>query len=148
MSFRNNLNKIMNLTYSLASEWSIGVERMNDPFFGRAILLHVIKGKPESSSVQHQKMCYWGRKFEQLCTSVPSVEEGMHSEYCTLILSQMGHFRVLLGAEIDAYLPIPSTGSPFSSTPRPRDFVELKTNVTLQTDRQKWNFHQHKLRLV
>ena len=128
----------MNLPYNLRSEWKIGVERLNHPFFGRSLCLHVIKEEESPSNERHQRMCYWGRKFEQVCTVNHSVEEEADSEFCTVVLSQLNSFRLLVGAEIDCHEA--------DSEPSPRHFVELKTNSILNNDRQKWNFYQNKLR--
>lgn len=129
----------MNLPYNLHSEWKIGIERLNDPFFGRSLCLHVMKDEPTASNERHQRMCYWGRKFEQVFTIDRTVQEEAGSEFCCVLVSQLNSFRLLVGAEIDCH-------ESDSAQPSPRDFVELKTNAVLNHERQKWSFYQNKLR--
>ena len=143
------MNKILNTPYNRNSPWKIGAQRLSHPFFGHCICLHVIH-KEESQTVQQQQWSYWGRKFEQLCTHITSVKEGLDNEYCTITLSKLGNFRLLIAAEIDCYRT-DSEAFPASIQQAkflPKDFVELKTNRVLDDNKRAASFYRYKLRLV
>lgn len=87
-------------------------------------------------------MSHWGRQFEVFCTSTPSVTEGIKKEYCTIVLSQLDRFRLVVGAEIDCH------NTPDNTQLHPNHFIELKTNRILDSQKIENSFNQHKLRYI
>jgi RAT1-interacting protein len=78
----------------------MGVERVEG-----TILLHVrdtdAKRQQESQrSHLQRRMCYWGYKFEQLCTD-PSASVDANQEYCSVVKTKLNSHRILMAAEID-----------------------------------------------
>ena len=153
ITFRNNLNKILNTPYNLRDSWKIGAQLLLHPQFGRCISLHIIHEK-EDMNEQQRRMCYWGRRFETISTQSACPEPD--KEFCTVALAQLNQFLIVLGAEIDCVLPEFAPSNPLkrtldssihNTTPtfNARHFVELKTNRVLTSETAR-SFYQHKLR--
>mmetsp|Transcript_33081 Transcript_33081/g.53647 ORF Transcript_33081/g.53647 Transcript_33081/m.53647 type:complete len:219 (-) Transcript_33081:79-735(-) len=91
VSFRNNFNKIMKTPYQRRRDdaWRIHLHRLH------GIVFMNICDIREDTNVDPNN---WGPRFEKLCTS--NVPLGF-LEYCTVVRSELGPHRLLLGAEID-----------------------------------------------
>ncbi len=69
VTFRNNLNKLLATPYSRADEWEMGVVPQPDG----TVQLHVRdtarkRAEEAARDERARRMCYWGYRFEQLCT--------------------------------------------------------------------------------
>jgi hypothetical protein len=156
LSYRNNLNKILDTPYSpWNTEWEIGVQKFVTARFGSIITLHVIQ-PPEVQTPREHLMAYWGRQYERLCT-LPS-DDPANGEFITLSLAQLNSHRLLLAAEIDCQIP-PNPQSNkrtksehFSAVqfcPEPNlssRYLELKTAKLPESDKEKSGFGYWKLR--
>ena len=69
VTYRNNLNKLFLTPYVRKDDWEMGVSRRADG----TVHLHVRqtarqRAEERDRDERQQHMCYWGYRFEQLCT--------------------------------------------------------------------------------
>ncbi|BGP33246.1 decapping endonuclease targeting mRNA [Rhodotorula toruloides] len=94
---------------------------------------------------------YYGYSFESFCTtSSPTPSSSCATEefsvpntniqWCSVVKTSLGEFRTIVGGEVDCVQP----GADKDSIAT-RDFVELKTNLVIQSQRDEVNFERHKL---
>ncbi|GAA5867011.1 hypothetical protein JCM3774_003755 [Rhodotorula dairenensis] len=62
-------------------------------------------------------------------------------QWCSVVKTSLGPFRTLVGGEVDCVRP----GTDKHHLVATRDFVELKTNLVIQSQRDEVNFERHKL---
>jgi len=128
VTFRNNLNKIMNTVYNPSNEWTIGVHR---PFDGSpTIFLGIQPGSRRSSNYRALRGAFCGRKFEQLMLAEPS---SSFSEYCAVVKASLGNHRIIMSGEID--------GKDVNTD----EWVELKTTQEPANERSNDFFKRCKL---
>ncbi|GAA5827356.1 hypothetical protein JCM11251_003779 [Rhodosporidiobolus azoricus] len=105
---------------------------------------------------------YYGYSFESYCTQhassssshpsapVPPPPAGPDSfeppntnvQWCSVVKTNLGGFRAIVGGEVDCVRPgAGKEGRPIGT----RDFVELKTNLVIQSQRDEVNFERQKL---
>eukprot|EP00966_Prymnesium_polylepis_P106794 2472195-Prymnesium_polylepis.1 len=69
VTFRNNLNKLFGTPYSLGEDWEMGVEPQPDGVIQLQVRDTERKKREEANRDERGKrMCYWGYRFEQVCT--------------------------------------------------------------------------------
>nr|CAH0098465.1 unnamed protein product [Daphnia galeata] len=93
-----------------------------------------------------QEMTMWGFKFEQyLCSATPeSIPDprqhlNTNAEFCCVLKTKLAGHSLLYGAEVDALRK--ECQPPFSNL---ENFVELKTNRHIETERQNESFLKFK----
>merc|ERR1719233_2486862 len=129
LTFRNNLNKIMQTSYDRRQPWKIRVIRDDT----NLIKLEVVGMEMDYAEIK--KFVYWGRRFEDYCFVKPT-----RKEYIALQLTVLGDHVLIIGSEIDGYDPEIKTTSdePWAS------WVEVKTkrdpgvNYKVMTSFKKW----------
>ncbi|BGP25699.1 decapping endonuclease targeting mRNA [Rhodotorula toruloides] len=94
---------------------------------------------------------YYGYSFESWCTtplpwpSSPSVVErfavpNTNVQWCSVVKTSLGEFRTIVGGEVDCV-----RAGADKERIETSDFVELKTNLLIQSQRDEVNFERHKL---
>ncbi|GAA5889479.1 hypothetical protein JCM6882_007046 [Rhodosporidiobolus microsporus] len=98
---------------------------------------------------------YYGYSFESFCTQPhPSPTTASHThpgadvfdppntnvQWCSVVKTNLGGFRTIVGGEVDCVRPGADAGR--IST---RDFIELKTNMMIQSQRDEVDFERQKL---
>eukprot|EP00743_Colponemidia_sp_Colp-15_P008091 GILK01008767.1.p1 GENE.GILK01008767.1~~GILK01008767.1.p1 ORF type:complete len:384 (-),score=49.13 GILK01008767.1:153-1247(-) len=122
LSFRNNFNKLMGTLTDPGRGWKMAVFRRQE-----LIVLDVRETAEKIREEQQRdarmaKMCYWGYKFEQICTEPDSTAAiNSNVEYCTIVKTCIGSHRIVLAAEIDCVMP-------------DGKYVELKTSKVIRSD--------------
>lgn len=84
---------------------------------------------------------YYGYSFESYCTS-PSSEStfavpNTNVQWCSVVKTSLGEFRTIVGGEVDCVRPGAEKDRIVTS-----DFVELKTNLVIQSQRDEVNFER------
>jgi len=148
ISFRNNFNKIMETPYS-RDNWAIRVVKEKG-----TIYFHIIQ-KPDRDDAQSKMFSYYGYKFEEGCTEIGTPEGGVdpNVQFCSLVELQIGEANnILLGAEIDCYLPTGQKRKLQEENPtRSQDsadqskYIEIKTSRIIDSDRTNHSFLRYKL---
>mmetsp|Transcript_4399 Transcript_4399/g.10357 ORF Transcript_4399/g.10357 Transcript_4399/m.10357 type:complete len:373 (-) Transcript_4399:14-1132(-) len=166
VTFRNNLNKIMETPYNDKNEWRIGLERE-----AGTIYMHVVQLEDSfSSSADQKKFQYWGYKFEELCCKPPdnsddaakaSGEDGAvnaNVEFCSVFRMSFGHSRLIVAAEMDCAEPAPhqerAAGEDEEGLGKRKRreaeeaadrFVEIKTSREMTAPHHRRTFERFKL---
>ncbi|GAA5908067.1 hypothetical protein JCM8208_003677 [Rhodotorula glutinis] len=89
---------------------------------------------------------YYGYSFESYCTTAPSdppadfAVPNTNVQWCSVVKTNLGGFRTIVGGEVDCVRP-GADASRISTA----DFVELKTNIAIQSQRDEVNFERQKL---
>ncbi|GAA5843549.1 hypothetical protein JCM5353_005452 [Sporobolomyces roseus] len=96
---------------------------------------------------------YYGYSFESYCTTPPSTstyssdqpEEDFsipntNVQWCSVVKTNLGGFRTIVGGEVDCLRPEANL-----SRIGTKDFIELKTNIVIQSERDEVNFERQKL---
>ncbi|GAA5822437.1 hypothetical protein JCM3770_000270 [Rhodotorula araucariae] len=88
---------------------------------------------------------YYGYSFESYCTaSSPSPADfpipNTNIQWCSVVKTNLGGFRTIVGGEVDC---VRAGADPRRITTG--DFVELKTNIAIQSHRDEVNFERQKL---
>ncbi|CAI0374267.1 unnamed protein product [Linum tenue] len=137
VTFRNNLNKIMQTAYIRHEPWEMGVHKRNGVVY---LDVHKLPERPQSEF--ERKRCYWGYCFETLATEDPGRADGepihhvdANVEYCAMFKTKLGAHRILMGAEMDCC---------DSTDDGRRFYVELKTNRELEYHTEE-KFEREKL---
>jgi hypothetical protein len=95
---------------------------------------------------------YYGYAFEAYCTTsscppsngnAPEEKEDFsipntNVQWCSVVKTSLGSFRTLVGGEVDCVRP----GADPRHLVATRDFVELKTNLIIQSQRDEVNFER------
>lgn len=98
---------------------------------------------------------YYGYAFEAYCTTTssnptpaPANKDHLHDDefsvpntnvqWCSVVKTSLGAFRTLVGGEVDCVRP----GADPRHLVATRDFVELKTNLVIQSQRDEVNFER------
>ncbi|GAA5922870.1 hypothetical protein JCM3775_006164 [Rhodotorula graminis] len=89
---------------------------------------------------------YYGYSFESYCTT-PSTDPpaafavpNTNVQWCSVVKTNLGGFRTIVGGEVDC-VRLGADPSRISTA----DFVELKTNIAIQSQRDEVNFERQKL---
>uniref|UniRef100_A0A2P2M311 Decapping nuclease n=1 Tax=Rhizophora mucronata TaxID=61149 RepID=A0A2P2M311_RHIMU len=121
VTFRNNLNKILQTAYIRHEPWEMGVHKRNGVVY---LDVHKLPERPQSEL--ERRRCYWGYCFESVATEDPTRSDGQgihhvdaNVEFCAVIKTKLGAHRILMGAEMDCC---------DSRDDGMRFYVELKTN--------------------
>ncbi|GAA5896020.1 uncharacterized protein JCM6883_001689 [Sporobolomyces salmoneus] len=92
---------------------------------------------------------YYGYSFESYSTTspvAPSSDDDDFSvpntnvQWCSVVKTNLAGFRIILGGEVDCLRP----EADLSKIDR-KDFMELKTNIVIQSQRDEVNFERQKL---
>jgi len=151
VSFRNNLNKILATPY-LRNEYHIHATKTEEGW----IRLDVVK-TPDPLDDRSRRFMYMGRRFEEICTKHPpdtqqnddeagsSMEK--HREHCVVVRAKIGDHEMLLGAEIDCIGPRrrEEEGEEATRDDGENVWIELKTSVYQESERQRISFQKYKL---
>jgi RAT1-interacting protein len=111
------------------------------------------KAKSEQS---YKLQSYYGYAFESYCTvdppqpSAPAAPQpprgdgfappNTNVQWCSIVKSNIGGVRIILGGEVDCVKPSASRGKVSTS-----DFIELKTNIAIGSQREEEMFERNKL---
>ncbi|KAH9298573.1 hypothetical protein KI387_030255, partial [Taxus chinensis] len=138
VTFRNNLNKILETAYNRHDPWEMGVHRRNGTVY---LDVHRLPERPQTEI--DRRRTYWGYSFEQLATKGLNESESEVShivdanvEYCAVIRTKLGAHRIIMGAEMDCYDNSSRDGKKY--------YIELKTSRELET-RTLERFEKQKL---
>ncbi|GAA5952093.1 hypothetical protein JCM21900_006248 [Sporobolomyces salmonicolor] len=100
-----------------------------------------------ASESSYALQSYYGYSFESYCTSPPPPfipEEfsipNTNVQWCSIVKTNLGGFRTIVGGEVDCVREGADLGKIGT-----RDFVELKTNLVIQSQRDEVNFERQKL---
>ncbi|GAA5920289.1 hypothetical protein JCM1841_003025 [Sporobolomyces salmonicolor] len=100
-----------------------------------------------ASESSYALQSYYGYSFESYCTSPPppSIPEefsipNTNVQWCSIVKTNLGGFRTIVGGEVDCVREGADLGKIGT-----RDFVELKTNLVIQSQRDEVNFERQKL---
>ncbi|KAM0748120.1 RAI1-domain-containing protein [Meredithblackwellia eburnea MCA 4105] len=101
-----------------------------------------------ASESSYKLQSYYGYAFEAFSTVPPPpeplpttfVSPNTNVQWCSVVKTNLGGFRTILGGEVDCVLP---TANMRRITTE--DFVELKTNMTINSPRDEVNFERLKL---
>ncbi|GAA5894738.1 hypothetical protein JCM5296_002269 [Sporobolomyces johnsonii] len=100
-----------------------------------------------ASESSYALQSYYGYSFESYCTSPPppSLPEefsipNTNVQWCSVVKTNLGGFRTIVGGEVDCVREAADLGRIGT-----RDFVELKTNLVIQSQRDEVNFERQKL---
>lgn len=76
--------------------------------------------------------------FESFCTSPSGKWQDVNTnvQWCSLVKTSLGSTRMILAGEVDCVRP--QAGQP----PRVDDFIELKTNMIISSQRDEVNFEK------
>eukprot|EP00287_Rhodomonas_sp_CCMP768_P003772 CAMPEP_0196745950 /NCGR_PEP_ID=MMETSP1091-20130531/63783_1 /TAXON_ID=302021 /ORGANISM="Rhodomonas sp., Strain CCMP768" /LENGTH=281 /DNA_ID=CAMNT_0042092817 /DNA_START=165 /DNA_END=1010 /DNA_ORIENTATION=+ len=120
VTFRNNLNKIMETPYNNKNAWKIRLERDNGTIF-----MHVVQLEESFSGRDQKKFQYWGYKFEEVCCRAPSSADASSTasaqvqpdetvnanvEFCSVFRMSFGSSRCIVAAEMDCAEPTQGCG--------------------------------------
>jgi len=157
VTFRNNLNKIMAAPYFHSrpeyDAFAIDIVKMDGILYleivdRETLLDNAKKDSNEDESKKDAMPEWWGRRFEQICTTVPKQSDSDKSEseekqndsdgydareFIILVQSQLNSHRILMAAEIDCIN-------------EQNEYVEIKTNkyILPKVNRyQRRSFGQH-----
>ncbi|GAA5948851.1 hypothetical protein JCM3765_003926 [Sporobolomyces pararoseus] len=92
---------------------------------------------------------YYGYSFESYSTTSPSASASTNDEFsipnpnvqwCSVVKTNLAGFRMIIGGEVDCVQP--ETDLDKIET---KDFIELKTNILIQSQRDEANFERQKL---
>ncbi|GAA5991864.1 hypothetical protein JCM5350_002731 [Sporobolomyces pararoseus] len=104
------------------------------------------KAQKESS---YALQSYYGYSFESYSTTSASVPASTHDDFsipntnvqwCSVVKTNLAGFRMIIGGEVDCVQP--ETDLNKIET---KDFIELKTNILIQSERDEANFERQKL---
>jgi len=129
VSYRNNLNKILQTPYNDSNEWCIEVRREEDRLILNCQLTESQKSGKNAPSEYVEKCCYAGRYYEVLSTN-PAADT--KEEYCGVFRCELGSLTLILAAEIDC-------------ANEEKEYVELKTFRELKNPKDVRVFERHKL---
>ncbi|GAA6028825.1 hypothetical protein JCM8097_007413 [Rhodosporidiobolus ruineniae] len=105
-----------------------------------------------ASESSYALQSYYGYSFESYCTQPPPSRLPPHTpppafeppntnvQWCSVVKTNLGGFRTVVGGEVDCVRPGAEVGKIGT-----RDFVELKTNMVIQSQRDEVNFERQKL---
>ncbi|XP_057842937.2 NAD-capped RNA hydrolase DXO1 isoform X1 [Cryptomeria japonica] len=138
VTFRNNLNKILETAYNRFDPWEMGVHKRNGTVY---LDVHKLPERPQTEI--DRRRTYWGYSFEQLATQDPNEGESKDShivdanvEYCAVLRTKLGAHRIIMGAEMDCYDKSSKDGRKY--------YIELKTSRELE-NRTVERFEKQKL---
>lgn len=80
-------------------------------------------------------------------TSAPPPPPGFQSpntnvQWCSIVKTNLGGFRTILGGEVDCVLPRKELAEGSGKEVKTSDFVELKTNIAIQSQRDEMMFER------
>ncbi|GAA6015653.1 hypothetical protein JCM11491_007185 [Sporobolomyces phaffii] len=91
---------------------------------------------------------YYGYSFESYSTTAPSTQAptddfevpNTNVQWCSVVKTNLGGFRTIVGGEVDCLRPEANLDQI-----DPQDFIELKTNIIIQSQRDEISFERQKL---
>lgn len=87
--------------------------------------------REENQTPESRKYCYFGYKFESLCTNNSDEIVNPNIEYCGIFKCKLNSHRIILAAEIDCQ--------------QGDKFLELKTSKVIANDKMRRSFERYKL---
>ncbi|GAA6061531.1 hypothetical protein JCM10212_004521 [Sporobolomyces blumeae] len=109
-----------------------------------------------ASETSFARQSYYGYSFESFCTTPPPGREprdepsridgsefsvpNTNVQWCSVVKTNLGGFRSIIGGEVDCVRP----GTNLDAI-QTHDFIELKTNIAIQSTRDEANFERQKL---
>ncbi|KAL8276920.1 hypothetical protein RQP46_010648 [Phenoliferia psychrophenolica] len=104
--------------------------------------------KKAASESSYKLQSYYGYSFEAFSTVPPTTPPSPPSfsppntnvQWCSVVKTNLGGFRSILGGEVDCVLPTASMANVTTA-----DFVELKTNIVINSPRDEMMFERQKL---
>mmetsp|Transcript_11120 Transcript_11120/g.21190 ORF Transcript_11120/g.21190 Transcript_11120/m.21190 type:complete len:464 (-) Transcript_11120:1033-2424(-) len=158
VTWRGNIAKVLCTPWNRFETWHMEVT-----YIAGTIFLNV-KEPPENlmpeetRDARTRKMCFWGFSFEEFCTGATETQPIDSTEgFCSVVKTQVGSHRVLLGAEMDCCWDELNNSAQtacrdrnsndenkraLSSTPR---YIELKTTKIMNTPNEVMKFERNKL---
>lgn len=89
---------------------------------------------------------YYGYSFESYSTSSPSTSSSSSDDFsvpntnvqwCSVVKTNLAGFRMVIGGEVDCLRPEADL-----NRIETKDFIELKTNIMIQSQRDEANFER------
>ncbi|KAK4701024.1 RAT1-interacting protein, partial [Phenoliferia sp. Uapishka_3] len=104
--------------------------------------------KKAASESSYKLQSYYGYSFEAFSTVPPTnpttppsfSPPNTNVQWCSVVKTNLGGFRSILGGEVDCVMPGAQMGNVKTS-----DFVELKTNIVISSPRDEMMFERQKL---
>jgi RAT1-interacting protein len=97
-----------------------------------------------ASESSYKLQSYYGYSFEAFSTSPPSSTSSptfsppnTNVQWCSIVKTNLGGFRTILGGEVDCVLPTANI-----KRIKADDFVELKTNIIISSPRDEMMFER------
>jgi RAT1-interacting protein len=150
VTWRGVMTKLLCTPYESRDRYTLNILRHANVVYMEEQLSDATLHGIATRSHQEKLLMYSGYRFEHVCTtprvgssftelaSDSSVPDNNSACFCTVVRTQLGRHRLILGAEIDARFDgsIPLT---------PSNCVEFKTSVYIETARQHHSFVTRKL---
>eukprot|EP00039_Didymoeca_costata_P002390 m.59844 g.59844 ORF g.59844 m.59844 type:complete len:374 (-) comp11276_c0_seq4:92-1213(-) len=148
VTWRGQVTKMMLTPYETKNGWKLAAILHKGTIYLSAIETEESKLEKQNRTARQQEMCYWGYKFEQYCTkSIHQQEQpgdtvNSNPEYVSVAKIRINNISLLIAGEVDCIcLPPNETKAPPIGK---RNYVELKTNVLLES-RRIYTFERYKL---
>ncbi|ORX44911.1 hypothetical protein DM01DRAFT_1295045 [Hesseltinella vesiculosa] len=117
VTWRGIMTKLLCTPYARNEPWELRLTRYKDTIYIEEEATQKKKDQEANASVRQQMMCYWGYRFETLCTvsSPPSTiaesdpeltsrltdSANTNVQYCVLVRTTLGKNSLIMGAEVD-----------------------------------------------
>ncbi|KAK2714579.1 decapping and exoribonuclease protein-like [Artemia franciscana] len=151
--FRGLLTTLMVTPYENREGWKISAVKYKDTIYLWQEDTEEKKKRLQNLTLKDKEMCYYGRKFEQYTSTgdvdmLPTTDHPVdeNEEFCCVMSSKIGNFRLLYGAEVDCITANKKvTAAVLEKEKTLKDFVELKTSQVIKNIKQERNFKRFKL---
>ncbi|OWF40092.1 decapping and exoribonuclease protein-like [Mizuhopecten yessoensis] len=143
--WRGLLTRLLCTPSQTSEGWKIAIIRFRDTFFLCEFDTKKNAEFKKNRTGKQDEMCYWGWKFEQYVTAgtqngTPDTNTLVNTNegYCTVVRSRLNSHSLVYGGEVDAAISEAGPGKPYQ-------YVEFKTNMEIETQKQDFSFRRYKL---
>ncbi|CAG8777930.1 19989_t:CDS:2 [Cetraspora pellucida] len=158
VSWRGIFTKILCTPYNRNEPWELGATLWNNTIFIEEHDTDYTKEHSSGSTPRQKLMCYWGYKFENLCTisklpsEITSSDDpelinrkttivNTNVQYCSVAKTSLGNNKLIMGAEVDCLCD----AKPKRPVNPVEKYIELKTSKVIEKDKDTFNFERYKL---
>uniref|UniRef100_A0A665USG9 Decapping nuclease n=2 Tax=Echeneis naucrates TaxID=173247 RepID=A0A665USG9_ECHNA len=146
VTWRGHLTKLLTTPYETRDGWLLAVTRFRGTLYISEVETEAACRERENRTERHEKMMYWGYKFEQYTCADdiqsspdPSGAVNTNEAFCTVVQTRLADHKLLFSGEVDCRDKDPNAPAP------PGCYVELKTSAEICTPKQRSNLHRFKL---
>jgi len=148
ITWRGMLTRLCTCAYEESEGWEMDGQLINGTLYLEDHLTAASLADKANMKPDHRLQSYFGYAFESYCTKASktspnrdwSGDVNTNEQWCSIVRTTLEDIPIIMGGEVDCIAPNSDLQKPATDC-----FIELKTNMNVETERDIMRFERYKL---